>query len=77
MAANKEFVERKVSEAVEMWLDMETSDLIKELRTLEEKELYLSQERSLNRALKKALKEILSDREDDELFNPYSEESFF
>lgn len=68
MAATKEIRARKVEEATQRWIEMETSDLVKELNELEEKEELLSEEISIIRALKKALKEILKDRDLDEIY---------
>ena len=68
MAATKEIRARKVDEATQKWIEMETSDLVKELNELEEKEELLSEEISIIRALKKALKEILKDRDLDEIY---------
>ncbi|MBE6444860.1 MAG: hypothetical protein E7019_02220 [Alphaproteobacteria bacterium] len=68
MAATKETRARKVEEATQRWIEMETSDLVKELNELEEKEELLSEEISIIRALKKALKEILKDRDMDDIY---------
>ena len=63
MAARHATREQKVAEATERWMNMETSDLIDEMKELEEKEELLSEEVSVIRALKKALKEILQERD--------------
>lgn len=74
MAAKKENREQLVAEATEKWIEMETSDLLKELEALEEQEERLSQEKALIRALKKALKEVIANRDDDWFEPDYSSE---
>ena len=62
----KEIREEKVSQAIEKWMDMETSDLFEELNDLNRQEEDRAEELSLIRALRKALKEVLADRDCDE-----------
>ncbi|MBE6453503.1 MAG: hypothetical protein E7017_01280 [Alphaproteobacteria bacterium] len=65
MATTKRVREQKVAEAVERWNEMFSSELIEELQKLNEQEEFHTEELSLVRALKKALKELLTDREID------------
>lgn len=62
----KEIREEKVNQAIEKWMDMETSDLFEELNDLNRQEEDRAEELSLIRALRKALKEVLADRDCDE-----------
>lgn len=70
MASVREIREQKVNEAKERWYNMETSELVAELKTLNEQEECHSENLLLIKALKKALKEVLSNRNEDELFDP-------
>ena len=70
MANLREIREQKVNEAKERWYNMETSELVAELRKLNEQEENHSENLTLIKALKKALKEVLSNRNEDELFDP-------
>ena len=56
----------KVNQAIEKWMDMETSDLYKELNDLNRQEEDHTEELALIRALRKALKEVLADRDCEE-----------
>lgn len=62
----KEIREEKVNQAIEKWMDMETSDLFEELSDLNRQEEDRTEELSLIRALRKALREVLADRDYDE-----------
>lgn len=62
----KEIREEKVNQAIEKWMDMETSDLFEVLNDLNRQEEDRTEELSLIRALRKALREVLADRDCDE-----------
>lgn len=61
--AKKKNRSQQVSEAIERWQEMETSELLLEQQALKDKEDFHMEEISLIKALKKALKEILADRD--------------
>ncbi len=61
-----EIREEKVNQAIEKWMDMETSELFDVLNDLNQQEEDRSEELTLIRALKKALKEVLADRDCEE-----------
>lgn len=62
----QEIREEKVNQAIEKWMDMETSELFDVLNDLNQQEEDRSEELTLIRALKKALKEVLADRDCEE-----------
>ncbi|MBE6459013.1 MAG: hypothetical protein IJW72_07280 [Alphaproteobacteria bacterium] len=62
----QEIREEKVNQAIEKWMDMETSELFDVLNDLNQQEEERTEELTLIRALKKALKEVLADRDCEE-----------
>lgn len=68
MATKKEIRDQKVSDAIERWLEMELSELLKEQQQLQEMENFHMEEISIIKALKKALNDIIADRDISEEF---------